>query len=157
MDGTICEIRPHDEAVETMARHFVVFSHKEKRFLLWRGADAHSEVKVTILRFAQPPHYRLAAAGLKSESCRTRRTCSLTGSLNQFDMNRIPDQRCSRLNAEQAHDFVLMRFCSPRRDSHELRRLFHCLSFGEQLKDFALPQGKWHFARCRSRRTDGQE
>lgn len=31
MDGTICEIRPHDEAVETMARHFVVFSRKEKR------------------------------------------------------------------------------------------------------------------------------
>jgi transcription antitermination factor NusG len=31
MDGTICEIRPHDKAIETMARHFVVFSRKEKR------------------------------------------------------------------------------------------------------------------------------
>ena len=31
MDGTICEIRPHDQAIETMARHFVVFSRREKR------------------------------------------------------------------------------------------------------------------------------
>jgi transcription antitermination factor NusG len=31
MDGTICEIRAHDAAIETMARHFVVFSRKEKR------------------------------------------------------------------------------------------------------------------------------
>jgi hypothetical protein len=31
MDGTICEIRPHDKAIETMARHFVVFSRQEKR------------------------------------------------------------------------------------------------------------------------------
>jgi transcription antitermination factor NusG len=31
MDGTICEIRPHVEAIETMARHFVVFSRREKR------------------------------------------------------------------------------------------------------------------------------
>ena len=31
MDGTICEIRPHDQAIETMTRHFVVFSHREKR------------------------------------------------------------------------------------------------------------------------------
>ena len=30
-DGTICEIRPHDKAIETMARHFVVFSRQEKR------------------------------------------------------------------------------------------------------------------------------
>ena len=31
MDGTICEIRPHDQAIETMTRHFVEFSHREKR------------------------------------------------------------------------------------------------------------------------------
>lgn len=31
MDGIICEIRPHDQAVETMARHFVRFSRREKR------------------------------------------------------------------------------------------------------------------------------
>ena len=31
MDGTICEIRRHDQAIETMARHFVVFSRREKR------------------------------------------------------------------------------------------------------------------------------
>ncbi len=31
MDGTICEIRAHAEAIKTMARHFVVFSRKEKR------------------------------------------------------------------------------------------------------------------------------
>jgi hypothetical protein len=30
MDGTICEIRPH-QAIETMARHVVVFSRREKR------------------------------------------------------------------------------------------------------------------------------
>jgi len=29
MDGTICEIRPHD--IQTMTRHFVVFSRREKR------------------------------------------------------------------------------------------------------------------------------
>jgi transcription antitermination factor NusG len=26
MDGTICEIQPHDQAIGTMTRHFVVFS-----------------------------------------------------------------------------------------------------------------------------------
>jgi transcription antitermination factor NusG len=31
MDGTICAVRPHDQAIETMARHFVVFSRGEKR------------------------------------------------------------------------------------------------------------------------------
>jgi transcription antitermination factor NusG len=31
MDGTICEVRPHDEGIETMTRHFVVFSRREKR------------------------------------------------------------------------------------------------------------------------------
>jgi len=31
MDGTICEIRPHVEAIQTMARHFVVFSRREKQ------------------------------------------------------------------------------------------------------------------------------
>jgi transcription antitermination factor NusG len=31
MDGTISEIRPHDEAIEAMTRHFVTFSRKEKR------------------------------------------------------------------------------------------------------------------------------
>lgn len=31
MDGTICEIRPHERAIETMARHFVEFSRREKR------------------------------------------------------------------------------------------------------------------------------
>ena len=31
MDGTVCEVRPHDQAIETMARHFVVFSRREKR------------------------------------------------------------------------------------------------------------------------------
>ena len=31
MDGTICEVRRHDQGVETMTRHFVVFSRKEKR------------------------------------------------------------------------------------------------------------------------------
>ena len=31
MDGTICEVRPHDQGIETMARHFVVFSRREKR------------------------------------------------------------------------------------------------------------------------------
>jgi transcription antitermination factor NusG len=31
MDGTICEIRPHDQAIQTMARHFVVFSRRDKR------------------------------------------------------------------------------------------------------------------------------
>jgi transcription antitermination factor NusG len=31
MDGTICEVRPHDKAIESMTRHFVVFSRREKR------------------------------------------------------------------------------------------------------------------------------
>jgi len=31
MDGTICEVRPHDQGIETMAQHFVVFSRREKR------------------------------------------------------------------------------------------------------------------------------
>jgi len=31
MDGTICEVRPHDQAIETMTRHFVEFSRREKR------------------------------------------------------------------------------------------------------------------------------
>ena len=31
MDGTICEVRPHEKGIETMVRHFVVFSRKEKR------------------------------------------------------------------------------------------------------------------------------
>jgi transcription antitermination factor NusG len=31
MDGTICKVRPHDEGVETMTKHFVVFSRNEKR------------------------------------------------------------------------------------------------------------------------------
>jgi transcription antitermination factor NusG len=31
MDGTICEIRPHDGGIETMTRHVVVFSRREKR------------------------------------------------------------------------------------------------------------------------------
>jgi transcription antitermination factor NusG len=31
MDGTICEVRPHDQGIETMARYFVEFSRREKR------------------------------------------------------------------------------------------------------------------------------
>jgi transcription antitermination factor NusG len=31
MEGTICEVRAHDKGIETMTRHFVVFSRKEKR------------------------------------------------------------------------------------------------------------------------------
>ena len=31
MDGTICEVRPHDQGIDTMTRHFVVFSRREKR------------------------------------------------------------------------------------------------------------------------------
>ena len=31
MDGTICEVRPHDEGIETMTKHLVVFSRNEKR------------------------------------------------------------------------------------------------------------------------------
>jgi transcription antitermination factor NusG len=31
MDGTICEVRPHDQGIETMTRYFVVFSRREKR------------------------------------------------------------------------------------------------------------------------------
>ena len=31
MDGTICEVRPHDQGIETMTKHFVVFSRREKR------------------------------------------------------------------------------------------------------------------------------
>jgi transcription antitermination factor NusG len=30
LEGTIDEIRPHDQGIETMARHFVVFSRREK-------------------------------------------------------------------------------------------------------------------------------
>ena len=31
IEGTICEVRPHDSGVETMTRHFVLFSRNEKR------------------------------------------------------------------------------------------------------------------------------
>lgn len=31
MDGTICQVRPHDQGIETMTRHLVVFSRNEKR------------------------------------------------------------------------------------------------------------------------------
>jgi hypothetical protein len=31
MDGTICSIQAHDQGIETMTRHFVMFSHREKR------------------------------------------------------------------------------------------------------------------------------
>ena len=31
MDGTICDIRPHDRGIETMTRHVVEFSRREKR------------------------------------------------------------------------------------------------------------------------------
>ena len=31
MDGTICEVRLHDQGIETMTKHFVVFSRREKR------------------------------------------------------------------------------------------------------------------------------
>jgi len=30
LEGTICEIRPHDQGIEAMARHFVIFSRREK-------------------------------------------------------------------------------------------------------------------------------
>ena len=30
-DGTICAVQPHDRGIETMTRHFVVFSSMEKR------------------------------------------------------------------------------------------------------------------------------
>jgi transcription antitermination factor NusG len=30
LEGTICEVRPHDQGIETMARHFVIFSRREK-------------------------------------------------------------------------------------------------------------------------------
>jgi transcription antitermination factor NusG len=30
-DGTICSVRPHDQGIETMTRHFVEFSGREKR------------------------------------------------------------------------------------------------------------------------------
>jgi transcription antitermination factor NusG len=32
MDGTISEVRPHDQGIEAMTKHFVVFSRNEKRF-----------------------------------------------------------------------------------------------------------------------------
>ena len=31
MDGTICEVCLHEQGIETMTRHFVVFSRNEKR------------------------------------------------------------------------------------------------------------------------------
>jgi transcription antitermination factor NusG len=31
MDGTICEVRPHENGIEKMTRHFVMFSRREKR------------------------------------------------------------------------------------------------------------------------------
>ena len=31
LEGTITEVREHDEGIETMTRHFVVFSRREKR------------------------------------------------------------------------------------------------------------------------------
>jgi len=31
LEGTICEVRLHDQGIETMTRLFVVFSRKEKR------------------------------------------------------------------------------------------------------------------------------
>ena len=31
LDGTICKIRPHDQGIETMTKHFVVFPSNEKR------------------------------------------------------------------------------------------------------------------------------
>lgn len=31
MDGTICEVRPHEQGIEAMTRHFVMFSRREKR------------------------------------------------------------------------------------------------------------------------------
>jgi len=40
MDGTICEVRPHDQGIETMTRLVVVFSRNEKRFF-YRGELAH--------------------------------------------------------------------------------------------------------------------
>ena len=30
LEGTICEVRPHDQGIESMARHFVIFSRREK-------------------------------------------------------------------------------------------------------------------------------
>ena len=30
LEGTICAVRPHDQGIETMARHFVMFSRREK-------------------------------------------------------------------------------------------------------------------------------
>jgi transcription antitermination factor NusG len=30
LEGTICEVRPHAQGIESMARHFVVFSRREK-------------------------------------------------------------------------------------------------------------------------------
>lgn len=40
MEGTICEVRPHDQGIKTMTRHFVVFSRNEKRFF-YQGELLH--------------------------------------------------------------------------------------------------------------------
>jgi transcription antitermination factor NusG len=31
LEGTISEVREHDQGIETMTKHFVVFSRREKR------------------------------------------------------------------------------------------------------------------------------
>jgi transcription antitermination factor NusG len=44
MDGTICEIRPHDQGIKTMTRHFVVFSRQREAVLLPGGARSRFAV-----------------------------------------------------------------------------------------------------------------
>src|SRR5215831_9082283 len=59
--------------------------------------------------------------------------------LDELDAYSVADQVRSRLNAQLAHDFVFMRFCRPRRNSHQSGCFLHRFSFSEKLQDFALP------------------
>src|SRR4030095_378474 len=59
--------------------------------------------------------------------------------VDQTQPGRIADEICSVLEAEHAHDLVLMGLDGSRRDLERARTLPHPVALGNELKDLALP------------------
>src|SRR5262245_23582650 len=86
----------------------------------------------------------------------TRNRSYTTCQLNKLNANGVSNQPCGRLDAKLTHDFVLVRFCSPCRDTQQCCDFLHSLALGKKLKYLALSQGQCRFPRdCRC--AHGQE
>src|SRR4030095_4655461 len=70
--------------------------------------------------------------------------------LNKLNANGVSNQPCCGLDTKLTHDFVLVGFCSPCRDTQQCCDFLHGLAFGKKLEHLTLSQSQCGFPRdCR--------